>query len=216
MAISRKPKNGTNPVAPDNLLDASGAKLQSAKEKRQALTREKFIQSGHDLLREVGREKLSLREVARRSDYSPAAIYEYFGSKQDLIDEIANRILEQFAGVLNDARAQSGAECDPLTSLAMAYVAFAKDHHHDFLLVFGEQRSLQQSGSKVYQVFVNALAFQSAKRNLDPSLCGQQAYRLWTALHGLAMLQITHFGSVGEATSIQAMGGFVEGLGVRL
>ncbi len=192
MAISRKP--------------------QSGRKKRQALIRQQFIQTAHTLLIEVGREKLSLREVARRTDYSPAALYEYFDSKQDLIDEIAKEVIENFAMTLQNARQGE----DPVTNVALAYVEFAREHHSDFLLVFGERRSLSEHmGSKIYQVFVNTLAFEESKEKGDFARSAKKAYRLWIAVHGLAMLQITHFGGVGNSTSYEEMGSFVTGLQVR-
>ncbi len=189
MAISRKPESG--------------------RQKRQALIRQQFVNTAHELLNEVGRDKLSLREVARRTDYSPAALYEYFDSKNHLLDEIAKEVVERFAAVLQNAR--TGQE--PLTSVSLAYVEFACNHHSDFLLVFGERRSLSEHmSSKIYQVFVNTLAFQESKEKGDLAKSAKKAYRLWIAVHGLAMLQLTHFGGVENKTSYKEMGSFLSGL----
>ena len=38
-----------------------------------------------ELLLEVGPEELTLRQVARRADFSPASLYTYFSSRDDIV-----------------------------------------------------------------------------------------------------------------------------------
>lgn len=194
MAISRSPKS---------------VNVLQGRDKRQARVKNLFVETAHELLVTQGRERLSLREVARRNDYSPAAIYEYFSSKEKLIDEVAIRITNQFASKLGLARNSE----DPITAIALAYVNFAKEHQEDFLLIFGERRSVSEHlGSKIYQVFVNT--FLSTMQGSEKEKGAKRAYKLWVAIHGLAMLQITHFGSVGSSTSFEHMHDFVSELSI--
>lgn len=174
---------------------------RSPKTIRQEKTRERIVEEAGQLLKDVGRERFSLRQVAKRVDYSPAGLYEYFASKQQLIDAVAESIVERLARALSDARLDGD---DPIVDVAQAYVNFARDHQDDFLLVFGEKREDAEGFAKqVYQVFVNTVASQTAKSEakINPA---RVAYRVWVGVHGLAMLQITHFGHVGSGVTPDA------------
>ena len=171
---------------------------RTPKTRRQEKTRERIVEEAGKLLKDVGRERFSLREVARRVDYSPAGLYEYFASKQQLIDAVAEQIVESLSTMMQEARVAGD---DPIVDVAQAYVQFAREFQDDFLLVFGERRDASEEIAKqVYQVFVNTVAAQTAKsdQSVNPA---KVAYRVWIGVHGLAMLQITHFGHIGQNTS---------------
>lgn len=171
---------------------------RSPKTIRQEQTRTFIVEQAAALLKEAGRERFSLRQVAKRVNYSPAGLYEYFASKQQLIDAVAETIVDQLAETMREARSNSD---DPVVDVAMCYVDFARNHHDDFLLVFGEKREASDEIAKrVYQVFLNTIASTSARNgsSVNPA---KAAYRIWIGVHGFAMLQITHFGEVGQIES---------------
>ena len=57
----------------------------SRRDRRRLATRAEILAAARELLLEVGPEGLSLRQVARRADFSPAALYTYFSNKDSLI-----------------------------------------------------------------------------------------------------------------------------------
>lgn len=59
------------------------------------LEREKVVTVALELLEEVGFEGLTLRKLADKLHVKAAALYWHFENKQDLIDKIAERIIEQ-------------------------------------------------------------------------------------------------------------------------
>ena len=76
----------TETTAPSQTSDpASGSAIRRAatpRQRRQARTRQTILDAAVEIIDERGAEALSLREVARRADYSPAGLYEYFDGKE--------------------------------------------------------------------------------------------------------------------------------------
>src|SRR3712207_5252969 len=85
--------------------------------------REAILAAARALILEKGPEQLSLREVARRSAYSPAALYEYFDGKDALIQAVADESLAQLAASLRRIPTDLPAR-DRMVELGLAYVQF--------------------------------------------------------------------------------------------
>ena len=60
----------------------------SPRAKRHQRTRDAILEAARHIVHEDGIGGLSMREIARRIEYSPAGLYEYFGSKEEIIDAI--------------------------------------------------------------------------------------------------------------------------------
>ena len=63
-----------------------GVKDRRARQK--TLLRQQILDAARDLLVRDGYEKLSMRRVAERIDYSPTAIYLHFKDKQELVSSL--------------------------------------------------------------------------------------------------------------------------------
>ena len=64
--------------------------MQSPREKRRARTREAILEAAMQVVRQKGVEALSIREIVGRIDYSPSGLYEYFSSKEEIIQELVD------------------------------------------------------------------------------------------------------------------------------
>ena len=69
-------------------------------ERRQQSTRDLILKTALELVKEQGIDKWSLREIARRIDYSPSGLYEYFDSKDDILYTLWGQIGERFRAYL--------------------------------------------------------------------------------------------------------------------
>lgn len=70
-----------------------------------ALSRGQLIDAAIEILHEGGLASLSMRNIAKRLDVQPGALYWHVKSKQDLLALVAERILETDAADAVDARA---------------------------------------------------------------------------------------------------------------
>ena len=62
--------------------------LHTPAERRRIRVRGAILEAAERVFAVEGEAGLSIRRIADEIDYSPAAIYKYFGSKDELIDEL--------------------------------------------------------------------------------------------------------------------------------
>lgn len=173
---------------------------QPSRQERHVEMKVAILEAARAAILEHGPARFSLRDVARRSGYSPAGLYEYFSGKEDLIQAVADESLAQLHASLS--RAAAGLPpAQRLVELGLAYVRFARDNPQHFMLIFtrlpSRRTTLQAppSGTSPYQ-----LVLQAVQDGIDARVFAassgfgveQIAYGLWALAHGMAMLQQTH------------------------
>jgi AcrR family transcriptional regulator len=170
------------------------------REQRHADIKAAILLAAREAILEHGPERFSLRDVARRSGYSPAGLYEYFSGKDDLVAAVA----EESMGQLHAALVRAERDTQPperLVALGLAYVRFARENPQHFLLVFARlpsQRSslaASPSAQSPYRVVLQAVqdGIDAGDFVTRPGFgVEEMAYGLWVTAHGMAMLQQTH------------------------
>jgi AcrR family transcriptional regulator len=166
---------------------------------RREYTQRAIMDTALALVAEHGLHQLSLREVARRVGYSPAAMYEYFASKEALIQALADE-----GDLLLRARLSTTSEDLPpgerVISLGLAYVDFARTHPEHFHLMFSELSTSRTSlndpldEEKPYYPVAKAVAdgIAAGEFGTRPGYgLGEITYGLWALAHGIASLQRT-------------------------
>jgi AcrR family transcriptional regulator len=183
-----------------------------------------IVQAARAVILESGPEHFSLREVARRSGYSPAGLYEYFSGKEDLLQAVADESLAQLHAALSYA-ARDLPPAERLIALGLAYVRFARDNPQHFMLIFArlpsQRTSLQAPPVRTspYQLVLHTVqeGVDAGIFRVRPGLSVEQmAYGVWVMAHGMAMLQQTHlrqFEADFLAHDRHVLEAFVHGLG---
>jgi AcrR family transcriptional regulator len=183
-----------------------------------------IVQAARTVILESGPEHFSLREVARRSGYSPAGLYEYFSGKDDLVQAVANESLAQLHAALSYAT-RDLPPTERLIALGLAYVRFAHNNPQQFMLIFARlpsQRTSLQAPPLTTSPY--QLVLQTVQAGVDagvflvrPGLgVEEMAYGVWVMAHGMAMLQQTHlqqFQTDFVAHDRRVLEAFVHGLG---
>lgn len=180
------------------------------RERRHQRTQHAIIEAARHIIRETGVESLSIRAIAERIDYSPAGLYEYFGSKEEIIAAVCAQNFERFTKRL----AQVDKRLAPtayMLELGLAYIDFAVRNSDSFLLMFttfpllqGERRHAFQPEDQGATADNDAFAIliQGVQRCVDAGIYRttpdfgviEMAYASWTQVHGMAMLRITNGG----------------------
>ena len=83
-----------------------------------------------------GLEKASLRTIAARAGYTPAALYFHFESKEAIYAEVLQRSLAALGMAVDKAVAKTGSPEQRLQAAAMAFFAFYSVHPSDLDLGF--------------------------------------------------------------------------------
>ena len=111
--------------------------MLSPREKRQARTRQEILDAALDLINEQGPDKFSLRALARRVEFSPAGLYEYFDGKEDIIDAVCEEGERRLRHYLQDVPADLPPD-RTIVELGRAYIQFALQNEEHFMLMFAQ------------------------------------------------------------------------------
>lgn len=195
---------------------------KSERQEQQLDVRQAILKTALALINEKGLDKLSLREIARRIEYSPAGLYEYFESKLDILRTLARegeaRLVTMLRQVPDDL--EPG---EQLIRVWLAYVDFIV-HSSEYFVVMNSVPSTITSldqpppeGSS-YEIFLrtiqNALDVGAITAG-DEFTREEILYSLWSMAHGMGMLQLTNLRNMDAdfaSTNRKALGTFIDGL----
>ena len=163
------------------------------RERRRVQTRDEILQAARDVFAESGALDFSLAEIARRLGFTPAALYKYFDSKDDLVKVLAENAMANLAGAL--ARVSPALPPDQrVVEMGMAYLGFARDNPHDIALV-AMHESLQMThagGHAGLEELVMGVFREGAAQGVFSAATDQDVelmvYGAWSLVHGMAVL----------------------------
>lgn len=170
----------------------------SPAQRRRNKVRQSIIATAEHMFERDGEAGLSIRKLAEEIDYTPGAIYKYFESKQELIDELKEAF---FALLMTEMDEFSGAQEDyPAYAhdFIKTYitVALAKPHHYGaaFSGIPDARAPVQQSSDKSVKVqaFMKlramiemGVALNVFRQDLNITMATKS---IWAALHGFVSL----------------------------
>jgi AcrR family transcriptional regulator len=173
--------------------------------RQKTLLRQQILDAARDLLVREGYEKLSMRRVAARIDYSPTAIYLHFKDKQDLVSSLCD---ETFARLIRELETLPDEYPDPVARLRKGlerYIAFGLKHPEHYLPTFvlplsdhaadSTRKEEMSSGSNGMRAlgFLRECIADGVKarklRKVDPEIAARAA---WAGIHGITSLLIVH------------------------
>lgn len=193
------------------------------RQRRYHKTKATILQAAQEIIAEKGLDGLSLRELARRIDYSPSGLYEYFNSKEDIVAAVRAEGL----GLLRDYLNRVPVDLIPserLVQLGLAYLEFAHDRPEHFRLIFSYLTSNRDTFNEPaddgspYSMLLQAVRAAIEAEELTPRddySLEEIAYSLWSLVHGMAMLRQTHlhhFQADFDAIQRRTLQIFAEGL----
>ena len=103
---------------------------------REAVSRG-ILDAARELFVTHGYQEVSIRKIAERIEYSPAAIYSYFPSKDDIFFALAEegfRLLFSYGA--SPRPAVAGDPMDAIRAMFWRYYEFSKEHPEYFALMF--------------------------------------------------------------------------------
>lgn len=123
----------------DGRQDQTGAAATPGigrRERRHRETRDEILRVAREIVIESGPDHLSVREIARRTDFTPSALYRYFeGGRQEILLEITRGSLEVLeAHVRRLPKTPSPGE--RIVAMGAAYLRFAGEHPQEEKLLF--------------------------------------------------------------------------------
>ena len=164
-------------------------------------TRQAILDAAIQIIHEDGPDALSMRELADRIDYSAAGLYEYFGSKEEIILAVCQEGHQRLAAYMLEVDREVPAN-DYLYGIGKAYVRFALENPDHFLLMFSypeaagapENDEMHQENDSSYNILLQGIG-RGISEGVFPERPGfgldELGYAAWTMVHGIAMLRVT-------------------------
>lgn len=178
----------------------------SPAERRRNKIRARILSAAETVFAQEGAEGLSIRRLAENIDYSPAAIYKYFSSKDELVDELKESFFAQILENVHRITNTSTPFADRARDCLSTYIRIATDKPYHYAAAFaGESASTgpvdtepgfdESNKGQAFNVLRGMIAegveIGAFRREIDPSLAAKSA---WASMHGLAMM-IAHIPS---------------------
>ncbi len=175
--------------------------------------REACLAEALTIISEVGVEKLSIREVARRIGVSHQAPYRHFASRDHLLAEIVRRAFGDFAQALRGPPQTADPAADAL-AMGFAYVQFALAEPLKYRLIFGgalpdpaSHPEMMQGARDAFNVLRDSLkrVFEARGEQSDHEAIDREALFAWSSLHGVvSLLRTDAIGTLDLAPSARA------------
>ena len=113
--------------------------IKERQERDREAVRRSILDAARELFVAEGFQNVSIRKIAERIEYSPAAIYGYFPSKDDIFFELAEegfRLLGDPAAVRDDPRLKDAPPLERVRAVFWRLYEFSRDHPQYFALIF--------------------------------------------------------------------------------
>lgn len=171
--------------------------LVTRREREREEMRRAILDAAMRLFLDQGFERVSMREIARAIEYSPAAIYSYFKDK----DAILGALHEEGFGKLLVLQQSTRAIADPLERMrqhGLMYMQFAMEHREYYDLMFIERAPVKdlaagqewEAGMRSYNELLDAVHACIAAGYFPGAAPESVALAMWSMVHGMASLII--------------------------
>jgi AcrR family transcriptional regulator len=172
--------------------------------------REACVAEALRIIRDVGIEELSLREVARRLGVSHQAPYRHFPSRDHILAEIVDRCFRDF----DDALAEVAATDDPaadLRAMGERYFRYAAENPLEYRLMFGaklpkaeQHPAMLDHGCAAYDQLRSVLGRLYAEPPGSPHVT-LEAMFVWASMHGIvSIFETDAMSGLGIDAEVQA------------
>ncbi|KAB8141724.1 TetR/AcrR family transcriptional regulator [Chloroflexia bacterium SDU3-3] len=183
--------------------------VKERREREKQATREAILAEARRLVRAQGWSGLTIRRVAEAIEYSPSIVYEYFPSKEAMLQELMEQGFAELTAAMRHAAATEGDQRERARRIGAAYLAFAHASPDLYQVMHGlegarvDGAARMQAAQPVCDVAMAALVDWAAAhgRSLADPLGTTEA--LWSLLHGFASLALA--GHLGDHHHVQAL-----------
>ena len=171
---------------------------ETPRERRRERNRNVILDIATELIQSNGIENISLRDIAKHADYSPAGLYKYFDSKAAIIQAVQARENQKLIEILQTVTSELS-PTQRVVELSLLYIQYALDNSVYLVLINSLSSGRKTKEQPVpmtspYVLFLNAVDDwgQQAGIKFQPDYGLEEiAYTLWSLIHGMATLRIS-------------------------
>jgi AcrR family transcriptional regulator len=180
--------------------------IRERQSRERETVRRKILNAARTLFLNEGYANVSMRKIAEQIEYSPGAIYSYFGSKEDIFFALAEEGL-QFVRTHCAVPSHVNAPVERVREAFWRFYTFSKEQPEYFSLIFvdsavprisrdwerfSSMRELRSDVEHDIQQCIDEGVFPRAE------MSGAIFRILWTAAYGAAVFRLSHRLAPGE------------------
>lgn len=185
-------------------------------ERRYEKTRQGILSAARSILLEDGVDAISMRTLADKVDYSPAALYKYFANKEEIIEALRQEAWEMMANFEPDF--PPGLTMGEMfVHSGQNYVNFATMYPEYYMLIM----STTETGPDSLEEFKQDPSFIGLHQFVQAAVAAGEikipegystfhfALLSWFVVHGISLLKLTMMSKCAdefETASIEVMG----------
>jgi AcrR family transcriptional regulator len=159
--------------------------------------RQEILHAAIELFLEHGFEKVSIRKIAERIEYSAATIYLYFKDKNEILYALHDEGFENL-WIMQSAISDIADPLEKLVRHAHVYLSFAFDNPEYYDLMFIQkapavmiaEREEWNAGRRTYQFLKDNVRDCMENGSLEKGDLDAAAFAFWSLVHGIASLII--------------------------
>jgi AcrR family transcriptional regulator len=172
----------------------------SPSDRRRALTKQKILDTARSILLAEGVQAISMRTLAEKVDYSPAALYKYYANKEEIIEALRQEAWQLMAAYEPEP---PPATCTSLADLFIHsgrnYIRFATQYPHYYRLIM----STTETGPNSLEEFKQNPNFIGLLQFIETAVAAGEfkvpagytpthlAMLSWFIVHSISLLKLT-------------------------
>jgi AcrR family transcriptional regulator len=171
---------------------------ETTRERRRKRNKNAILDTAAELIQSNGIENISVREIAKHADYSPAGLYKYFDSKAAIIQSVQARENQKLIELLQTVSGELS-PTQRLVELSLLYIQYCLDNSVYLVLINSLPSGRKTKEQPVpttspYMLFLKAVDAwgQHEEINFQPDYGLEEiTYTLWSLIHGMAALRVS-------------------------
>lgn len=168
--------------------------IKERKQRQRQQLREGILAAAREIASAEGWQAVTIRKIAALIEYSPPVIYEYFGSKEEILLELMRMgYAEQLEAVERAGRAARDPE-EALLDIGRAWLDFAFRSPDLYQVMYGlwgvsfPVTELQKEGEKIAEAIGEVLEEVLKKNGKEAEDLWGKVMLLWSTSHGVVSL----------------------------
>ncbi|HVR19480.1 MAG TPA: TetR/AcrR family transcriptional regulator [Polyangiaceae bacterium] len=174
--------------------------IPERREREKKDLRQKILKAARELLVKRGYEAVTMREIAKRIEYSATALYKHFADKEALVRELCREDFAAFARYFVEQVASSGDPLERFARSGLVYLGFAEQYPEHYRLMFmtelpptPPEAGERDDPARNAYVFVRGLVdelMRGGHLRDDLTDVDLVAQTVWAGVHGAAALDL--------------------------
>ncbi len=176
--------------------------IKERKARQKETLRQEILDAARQILISEGIERLSMRSIAARIEYTPTTIYLYFKDKADLLFHLCEEVYGKMADTMEAAGAAISDPVECLRATMRAYIefAFSEPVRYRIALMTDVAPTVDPSaflkagtrGITAYELVKERMRQVMGKTVTEDGEIEALTQTLWAMAHGIVSLVITH------------------------